>query len=86
MDLGLAEDIKRRCCELCPELGRVEDLKVIRHGLGLRPSRKGGARVERQLMDGRTVVHNYGSGGAGYQSSWGMAKEAIDILLETSTL
>jgi D-amino-acid oxidase len=86
VDLKLAEDIKKRCCELCPELGKLEDLKVIRHGLGLRPSRKGGARVERQAMDGKTVVHNYGAGGAGYQASWGMAKEAVDLLLQTSTV
>lgn len=83
MNLDLAEDIKRRCCELCPELGKPEDLKVIRHGLGLRPSRKGGARVEREAMDGRSVVHSYGAGGAGYQSSWGTAKEAVDLLLQT---
>jgi glycine/D-amino acid oxidase-like deaminating enzyme len=84
VDLEFAEDIKRRCCALCPELGKPEDLKVIKHGVGLRPSRKGGARVERQILDGRTVVHNYGAGGAGYQASWGMAKEAVDLLLPTS--
>lgn len=36
IDLEFAEDIKRRCCVLCPELGRPEDLKVIQHGVGLR--------------------------------------------------
>ncbi|OBT51886.1 hypothetical protein VE04_07910 [Pseudogymnoascus sp. 24MN13] len=82
VNLDLAEDIKKRCCELCPELGKPEDLKVIRHGLGLRPSRNGGARVEREAMDGRTVVHSYGAGGAGYQASWGTAKEAVDLLLQ----
>lgn len=86
VDLALAEDIKRRCCALCPALGRPEDLKVIKHGLGLRPSRKGGARIERQVMDGRTVVHNYGAGGAGYQASWGMAKEAVELLLQAAKL
>lgn len=35
-DLELAEDIKRRCCALAPELGRPEDLKVLSHGVGLR--------------------------------------------------
>ena len=34
--MELAEDIKRRCCDLCPELGQPEDLKVLKHGLGLR--------------------------------------------------
>lgn len=81
-----AEDIKRRCCELCPALGKPEDLKVIKHGLGLRPSRKGGARIQKEVIGGRTVVHNYGAGGAGYQASWGMAKEAVNLLLQVAKL
>ncbi len=36
VDLEFAEDIKRRCCELVPELGKPEDLKVLQHGVGLR--------------------------------------------------
>lgn len=36
VDLEFAEDIKRRCCALAPELGKPEDLKVIHHGVGLR--------------------------------------------------
>lgn len=35
-DMDFAEDIKRRCVHLCPELGFAEDLKVISHGVGLR--------------------------------------------------
>lgn len=65
-----AEDIKRRCCALVPELGKPEDLRVIQHGVGLRPSRKGGARIEREKVGRATVIHNYGAGGAGYQASW----------------
>jgi len=80
VDLRFAEDIKRRCCELCPELGTPENLKVIQHAVGLRPSRKAGARIEEELISGSLVVHNYGAGGAGYQASWGMAKEAVDKL------
>lgn len=34
--LDFAEDIKRRCCALVPELGKPEDLKVIFHAVGLR--------------------------------------------------
>ena len=36
VDMDLAEDIKRRCCALAPDLGRPENLKVIRHQVGLR--------------------------------------------------
>ena len=37
-------------------------------------------RIARELVDERVVVHNYGAGGTGYQGSWGMAKEAVDLL------
>ncbi|KAI4731199.1 putative D-amino acid oxidase [Aureobasidium sp. EXF-10728] len=86
VDLEFAEDIKRRCCDLAPELGKPEDLKVIYHGVGLRPSRKGGARLEREKFGERLVIHNYGAGGAGYQASWGMAKDAVDLLQTDSRL
>lgn len=33
-------------------------------------SRKGGARIERELIGDRLVIHNYGAGGTGYQASW----------------
>jgi D-amino-acid oxidase len=36
VDLEFAEDIKRRCCALAPELGTPEELKVLHHGVGLR--------------------------------------------------
>ncbi|KAH0281064.1 putative D-amino acid oxidase, partial [Aureobasidium melanogenum] len=86
VDIEFAEDIKRRCCALAPELGKPEDLKVIYHGVGLRPSRKGGARLEREKFGEHLVIHNYGAGGAGYQASWGMAKEAVDLLQKGSRL
>ncbi|KAI9054274.1 hypothetical protein LZ554_001442 [Drepanopeziza brunnea f. sp. 'monogermtubi'] len=86
VDLAFAEDIKRRCCKLAPELGRPEDLKVLQHGVGLRPSRKGGPRLEKELIGGGVVIHNYGAAGAGYQASWGMAKEAVDLLQKDSKL
>ena len=35
-DMELAEKIKRRACDLCPELGTPESLKVLRHNVGLR--------------------------------------------------
>lgn len=36
VDLDFAEDIKKRCCALAPELGSPTDLKVIYHAVGLR--------------------------------------------------
>ncbi|KAM0268529.1 hypothetical protein ACHAQH_009968 [Verticillium albo-atrum] len=84
VDGELAEDIKRRCCALAPDLGRPEDLKVIRQGVGLRPGRKGGPRVEVEGREGGDVVivHNYGHSGAGYQASWGSADHGVKLLEE----
>jgi D-amino-acid oxidase len=35
-DMDLAERIKKRACDLCPELGTPESLEVIRHNVGFR--------------------------------------------------
>jgi len=82
------------CPELAPPHIRaereptVEDLLpiVIDYGCGLRPARKGGIRLEVEWFDARggngkvPVVYNYGHGGAGYQSSWASASEALGLL------
>lgn len=81
-DPSLALRIMKRCVEACPALtgGQgVEKLSVIRHGVGLRPARDAGARIEKENIDGCWVVHNYGHGGAGYQSSFGCAKAAVKL-------
>lgn len=67
----------------------VDSLDVIQHWVGLRPCRKGGIRVEseRMTVEGLggsevVVVHNYGHGGTGYQSSWGCAMRAAELVQE----
>lgn len=82
-DPGLAVRIMTRAVKLCPALtgGRgIEHLDVIRHGVGLRPVREGGTRVEKERIGDLWVVHNYGAGGAGYQSSYGCAMNAVDLV------
>ena len=83
VDPNLAIRIMTRCVNLCPSLtdGRgIEDLEVVRHGVGLRPNREGGARIERKMIGGTWVVHNYGHGGAGYQCSYGCAQAAVKLV------
>ncbi|PVI05977.1 nucleotide-binding domain-containing protein [Periconia macrospinosa] len=76
-----SESILQRTTALLPEL--VEGgMEVLAAFSGLRPSREGGARVERTdiQLDGtksRTLVHNYGAGGTGFQAGLGMAQDAI---------
>ncbi|KAJ4366121.1 hypothetical protein N0V83_007756 [Neocucurbitaria cava] len=83
-DEELGQEIMRRCCELCPELGRPEDLQIIAKNIGLRPSRKGGPRIETEKDKWNfPVVHCYGHAGAGYQSSWGTAERVLELVQKT---
>ncbi|CED84920.1 D-aspartate oxidase [Phaffia rhodozyma] len=102
-----AETILKRAYALCPELSHGqgwENIPVLRHNVGLRPSRKGGARVEREIVHvphrspaapwkmtesssltekaSRPIglVHAYGIGPAGYQSSWGIAQNVTTLV------
>ncbi|CAI2189205.1 7524_t:CDS:2 [Funneliformis geosporum] len=81
-DSKTAESILNRCIKLCPELSGV---KILRHVVGLRPSRKDGIRLEteiRQNSVGKDVMvcHNYGHHAYGYITSWGSAIEALDLI------
>ncbi|TVY30236.1 D-amino-acid oxidase [Lachnellula hyalina] len=84
-DPSTALRIMKRAVELCPELtgGKgVEALSVVRHGVGLRPYREEGVRVEKEMVGGVWVVHNYGHGGSGYQASYGTAEGAVELVDE----
>lgn len=90
----MARRIKERCLALCPELlppdkrgrGTIDDLDVVEDAVGLRPTREGGIRLEADRVriegEGRDVpvVHHYGHGGYGYQSSWGSAEAAAELV------
>lgn len=83
------ESILARTAALLPLL-KSDDVEIITAAAGLRPSRVGGARVEKCMRpDGRLLVHNYGAGGTGYQAGLGMASDAVelagDVLREIST-
>jgi glycine/D-amino acid oxidase-like deaminating enzyme len=57
---------------------RVSADRVIRAIAGLRPFRPAGFVVRTQKLDSKTVIHNYGHGGAGITLSWGTAQLAAD--------
>ena len=63
MDYELTDQIARKCVALIPELtggNDVTGLSISKHIVGLRPSRKGGCRLEIEKMEYGFVVHNYG--------------------------
>ena len=81
----------RRSIELCPQLvppgAGIEALQVIRHQVGLRPYRRGGPRIEKELtvdeVGALKVVHSYGAGGTGFQGSYGMADRVVELVGES---
>jgi D-amino-acid oxidase len=82
-DPNQALRIMKRAVEICPQLtgGKgIEALSVIRHGVGLRPLRRDGVRIEKEKIGGVWVVHNYGHGGWGYQGSYGCAEGAVELV------
>jgi D-amino-acid oxidase len=73
-----------RIVEECSRVLNINKPPVLAERVGLRPFRKSGVRIERdQLRDGRTIIHNYGHGGAGFTLSWGCAREVLDIAISS---
>ena len=65
---------------LWPDLDR--DL-IVGGAVGLRPSRSE-VRLEVEVITGRTIVHNYGHGGAGVTLSWGCADEVASLVSQSA--
>ncbi len=57
---------------------RVSADRVIRTITGLRPFRPSGFVVRGEKQGEKTVIHNYGPGGAGITLSWGTAQLAVE--------
>lgn len=55
--------------------------RVIHTTVGLRPHRDAGFVVKPEKLDHKTVIHNYGHGGAGMSTSWGTAYLAAEMAL-----
>ncbi|KAG9258125.1 uncharacterized protein F5Z01DRAFT_670775 [Emericellopsis atlantica] len=86
------ESILERTRGLSKDL-RAGQLEILATVAGMRPSREGGARIEREQRavhgQQRALVHNYGAGGTGFQAGFGMALEAVqhveDVLATLDT-
>ena len=57
--------------------------RVIRTVVGLRPYRPSGFVLKSERLNDKTIIHNYGHGGAGMSLSWGTAKLAVDMALQS---
>lgn len=57
----------------------IDESRIARIDVGLRPYREIGFRVEAEALDEKLLVHNYGHGGGGVSLSWGTAQMAVDL-------
>lgn len=63
---------------------RISWERVIRTTIGLRPHRDSGFVLKAEKFDEKTVIHDYGFGGAGMSLAWGCGSIAARLALEHS--
>jgi len=75
------EDLTRRIMDWAVDFEpRLKGMPILDVRVGLRPLRPE-VRLEREVLaDGTPVVHNYGHGGAGYTTSWGCARDVLQLI------
>lgn len=64
---------------------KVARSRIIRTVVGLRPFRPAGFVIRGEKRDDKTIVHDYGHGGAGVSLSWGTAQLAVDEAEKTGS-
>ena len=75
-DEAATRSILARCASIEPQLQQARILSVA---VGLRPGRSA-VRLEKSTpRPGRTLIHNYGHGGAGLTLSWGCADDVLAL-------
>src|SRR5688572_21626040 len=74
-----AEGILARCGALD---ARLRDATRLADAVGLRPGRETVRLEAERRAGGKTIVHDYGHGGAGVTLSWGCAMEVVALVTE----
>ena len=84
---GLVSACASLAAPAAPKLApvNVSRERVIRVDVGLRPYRKSGFRVAREALGEKTIVHNYGHGGAGVKHlvAQGIRASQADAVMES---
>jgi D-amino-acid oxidase len=62
---------------------RVSWDRVIRTTVGLRPHRASGLVLRAERLDAKTLIHDYGHGGAGMSLAWGCGVMVAEFALQT---
>lgn len=82
--MDIARDEIARAHRLAPEIvPEAPSEDALSHIIGIRPSRKGGFRLDSERIGQRTVVSAYGFGGGGYAFSYGIADAVVKMVEKT---
>jgi glycine/D-amino acid oxidase-like deaminating enzyme len=73
--------LRSSVAELAPI--RAETDRITGVYVCTRPFRAAGPRIETERLDHKTIVHNYGHGGAGWSLSWGSSALALRMAQAT---
>src|SRR3954471_18330078 len=66
---------------LAPPPLRIDQTRLVRTTVGLRPYRPDGFVVRHERLGDKILVHDYGHGGSGMTLCWGTAQMAIESVL-----
>ena len=81
VDLDIARDEIARAHRLAPDVVPEHPADdVVSHIIGIRPSRRGGFRLDSEQQDCRTLLSAYGFGGGGYAFSYGVADALVKMV------
>jgi D-amino-acid oxidase len=84
VDMDIARDEIARAHILAPEIVPKDPApETVSHIIGIRPSRKGGFRLDSERIDQRVVISAYGFGGGGYAFSYGVADAVAKMVEKT---
>ena len=61
----------------CAVVEGCSDIRINSVEVGIRPIRDAGVCLKALMVEGRTIIHNYGHGGAGFTLSWGCAEDVV---------
>ncbi|EFQ98351.1 FAD dependent oxidoreductase superfamily protein [Nannizzia gypsea CBS 118893] len=83
--IAVREELLRNAAKMYPDIVNSKGgFDVIKDIVGRRPAREGGMRLEVEILPNkRPVVHAYGIGGRGFETSWGIAEDVHRMVAET---